>query len=64
MCTGPGLPSNARLTASSSTSHVSAMSVSRKDRLVVASNIAWESGVRFRPEVSFSDPFPRHSSEA
>src|SRR6185312_3449475 len=64
MWTGPGLPSKAMLTASSSTSHVSAMSVRRNDFLVVASNIFWESGVRLRPEVSLSDPFPLHSSDA
>ncbi len=63
MCTGPGRPSNARLTARSSVSHVSAMFVSRKDPLVVASNIACESGVRLSPEVSLSDPRPCQSSD-
>ena len=62
MWTGPGRPSNAVLTASSSTSQVSAMSVSSHDFLVVAANMAWESGVRFSPEVSLRAPFPRHSS--
>ena len=32
--------------------------------MVVAANIFWESGVRLTPEVSFSPPFPFHSSEA
>jgi hypothetical protein len=40
------------------------MSVSRKERLVVAANIFCESGVRFTPDVSLSEPLPRHSREA
>src|SRR6266536_2087638 len=63
MWTGPGLPSNAVLTASSRTSQVSAISVSRYDFLVVAANMAWESGVRPRPEVSLAAPLPRQSSD-
>src|SRR5262249_1483666 len=35
----------------------------RTDRLVVAANIFWESGVRPNPEVSLSAPLPFHSSE-
>ena len=64
MCTGPGRPSKARFTASSSTSIVSATSVSSQLFLVVAANIACESGVRLTPDVSLSEPLPRHSSDA
>lgn len=38
------------------------MSVSRKDPLVVAANMACEFGVLFSPEVSFSAPRPAHPS--
>src|SRR6516162_9317616 len=58
MCTGPGRPSNARFTASSRMSQVCAGSVSRYDALVVAANIACESGVRLSPEVSLRAPLP------
>ena len=58
MCTGPGRPSKATFTASSSTSQVSSTRVRRNDFLVHAANIASESGVLFHPEVSFSDPRP------
>ena len=34
------------------------------DFLVVAANIACESGVRLTPDVSLSEPLPRHSSDA
>ena len=64
MCTGPGRPSKARLTASSSTSHRVGDIGQQEDFLVVALNIACESGVRLTPEVSLSEPLPLHSSEA
>jgi hypothetical protein len=63
MCTGPGLPDRAMLTASSSTSQVLEMSSSRKDFFVVAANIACESGVRLTPDVSLSAPLPLHFSD-
>ena len=63
--TGPGRPSKARFTASSRTSH-RVVDVGQEP----AASWWWprtclrESGVRFSPEVSLSEPLPLHSSEA